>query len=362
MAPLEPDIPTTMRRGEDSVTRKDYESNRYRDPMSRGAADRNYWIGAACAIGAAVLFGTSWVAVGVALEGFSPFVLAAWRSAITVVLMVPLLVWLARRGDSHSTIVPDASRRRGRLVRITALGFLGGVWFGIGMNISIMLTGASITAFIAGAYPVLAAAAAPFVLGERVRVAAYAGLALAFTGVLLIAGFDVAGVPVEGLAVAAATCVGTAMFMLLSRKWQRPWGIRSTHVTFANFVLLGPAGLALGLAGGDELIPAIITFDVWLAVLWLALTAGVIATILIMESFRRLPTSESSAFLMLNPLTAAVLAVPVLGEMLSPIQLVGAALVLAGIGLATGTFALVARFVRGRRSAVTTRRSQAPSP
>jgi drug/metabolite transporter (DMT)-like permease len=67
--------------------------------VSQARASRNYWIGAACAVGAAVLFGTSWVAVGVALKGFSPFVLAGWRSVITVLLLLPLLYWLARRAD-----------------------------------------------------------------------------------------------------------------------------------------------------------------------------------------------------------------------------------------------------------------------
>ena len=335
--------------------------------MSAARTDRNYWIGAACAIGAAVLFGTSWVAVGVALKGFSPFVLAGWRSVITVLLLLPLLYWLARRGDAQSAPAIAPRRTPGWVTRLLSLGFLGGVWFGIGMNISILLTGASITAFIAGAYPVIASAAAPFVLGERIRLAAFAGLALAFLGVLLIAGFDVVGLPIEGLVAAGATCLGTAVFMLLSRKWQHEWHFRSTQVTFVNFALLGPAAFALAFATQDQMLPGNVPTDAWFALIWLAVTAGVIATVLIVESFRRLPTSESSAFLMLNPLTAAVFAVPVLGEMLSPLQLVGAAMVLAGIALATGTFAVIARFARARRagaatSAAATRQSQAPSP
>src|ERR671914_221890 len=240
--------------------------------MGAARTDRNYWIGAACAIGAAVLFGTSWVAVGVALKGFSPFVLAGWRSVITVLLMLPLLYWLGRRADAPPAVATASRRTRGWLTRLLILGFLGGVWFGIGMNISILLTGASITAFIAGAYPVIASAASPFVLGERVRLAAFLGLALAFVGVLLIAGFDVVGLPIAAVR-------------------------------------------------GDQIFPREVRADAWLALFWLAVTAGVIATVLIMESFRRLPTSESSAFLMLNPLTAAVVAVPVLGEMLSIVQL-----------------------------------------
>jgi drug/metabolite transporter (DMT)-like permease len=317
------------------------------------AADRRRhgWGGPAAAIGAAVLYGTSWVATGVALHGFSPFAVAAWRSLVTVLMLVPIILWLTRPNRAAPTLpTGTAPARRGWLARLLVLGLLGGAAFGIGMNVSIMLTGAAVTAFIAGAYPVLASAAAPLVLREPLRIAAVAGLALAFCGTLLIAGFDVAGVRVEGALVAGATAVGTALFMLLSRRWQRPWGIRPTQITFTNFALLGLAGLVLVVATGDPLLPRFVPADAWLAVLWLGIVAGAVATILLAESHRRLPTSEGSAYLMLNPLTAAILAVPVLGETLSALQLVGAALVLTGIALATGTFTLVARLANRRAS------------
>src|SRR5688500_15758697 len=126
--------------------------------MSGGGAKSGGWIGPSCAVGAAVLYGTSWVATGVALDGFSPFAFALWRSLVTVAMLIPIVYWLTRRAPS-----PEQERpaRSGWLLRLVILGLLGGAAFGIGMNVSIMLTGAAITAFIAGAYPVLASALAP---------------------------------------------------------------------------------------------------------------------------------------------------------------------------------------------------------
>ncbi len=277
------------------------------------------------------------------MEGFGPFPLAIWRSVVTVAVLIPIVAWVTRSGREGPPTAPRGSFG-GRLLRLLILGSLGGAAFGIGMNVSVMISGATITAFIAGAYPVVAAAGAPLVLGERVRRPAVIGLILAFVGTLLIAGFDVAGLRLDGLLVGATTALVTGLFLLLSRRWQRPWGLRPTQITLSNFTLLGVAGVVLTLATAAPLAEASIPLHVWVALLWLGVFAGGVATILLNEGLRRLPASESSAYLMLNPLTAAILAVPVLGEMLEPMQLLGAALVLAGIGLATGTFALIRRY------------------
>ena len=292
-----------------------------------------------------MLYGTSWVATGVALAGFSPFALAAWRSFVTVLVLIPVIAWVTRdtRAARSAEATTERPSTRGWLLRLLILGLLGGAGFGIGMNVAIMLTGAAITAFIAGAYPVLASVLAPFVLREPLRTAAIVGLGLALVGTLLIAGFDVSGLHIEGVLVAAATCVGTALFMLLSRRWQRAWGIRPTQITLSNFGLLGIAGVLLTTATDGQFTKPAAPVDAWLSVLWLGVFAGAVATILLAESHRHLPTSEGSAYLMLNPLTAAILAVPILGEVLSPVQLVGAGLVLAGIGIATGTFTVLRR-------------------
>jgi probable blue pigment (indigoidine) exporter len=297
-------------------------------------------IGALCAIGAAVLYGTSWVATGVALHGFSPLTSALLRGTLTALLLLPVVVLGSRsatvgraRGDADAdgTPVPPL---KSRMLRYLILGCLGGVGFITGMTISIALSGATVAAFIAGAYPVVAAALAPLVLRERPQVLAIAGLVLCFVGAMLVADVSLGGVRVEGAAVAGATALGMGFFLLLSRKWSRQWHLRSTTMTFTNFALVGAGGTALAVALGTPLVPGEATAEEWLAIVWLAAGAGLAGTVLLLESVRRLPAAESAAYLMLNPLTAALLAGPVLGETLAPVQVVGALLVLAGILLA----------------------------
>jgi drug/metabolite transporter (DMT)-like permease len=53
------------------------------------------------------------------------------------------------------------------------------------------------------------------------------------------------------------------------------------------------------------------------------------------STLRRLPASRAAPFLLLMPVSGALIAAVLLGERLDPVQLLGAALILLGIGLAT---------------------------
>ena len=67
---------------------------------------------------------------------------------------------------------------------------------------------------------------------------------------------------------------------------------------------------------------------------WLAAVAA-LGPILTVASVRLIPAARSAAFLLLNPITATVLAVTLLGERPSPLQLAGGILVLLGMAVAT---------------------------
>jgi drug/metabolite transporter (DMT)-like permease len=302
---------------------------------ARGAAGRDgVRVGATLAVGAAVLWGTSWVATGLALRAFDAMAAAAWRGLVTAAVLLPLVLIPALRAQ-RGPVQPLRRLDRQRALRYLVLGALGGPGFVLGMTVAVGISGATIAAFVAGSYPVVAAAGAPFVLGERPSRVSLAGLALAFVGALLMTGFDVGGLRPDGLFVASAAAVSFAAFLLLARRWQGPWQLPATTVAFVDFGMAGIAGSAICLLGGVALLPSGADPGPWLAVAYLAVGPGLIGTLFVLGSVRRLPAATSSAFLMLNPLTAALLAGPLLGERLTPLQLVGGGLVLAGIGLAT---------------------------
>src|SRR4051794_23734504 len=164
----------------------------------RPATSGPTWVGPAFAISTAVIYGTSWVAMAIALQSFTPFVAAFWRSIVTVLVLAPLIV----RGFDRS--LPWTRARVGRLL---LLGLLGGALFGVGSNLAVHLTGAAVAAIVTGSYPVVAVALAPLVLHERLRPVGIAGIVLAFVGTVLIAGVDLGAAQLAGVVIGAVTSI-----------------------------------------------------------------------------------------------------------------------------------------------------------
>jgi drug/metabolite transporter (DMT)-like permease len=114
-------------------------------------------------------------------------------------------------------------------------------------------------------------------------------------------------------------------------------------VTFSMFGTLAIIAGVIAVVIRDPLLPDGLQPSNWAAILYLGIFAGALAGALLTESLRRLPAQESSAYLMLNPLTGALLAIPILGESLAPLQWLGGTFVIAGVALATGGAAMIAR-------------------
>jgi drug/metabolite transporter (DMT)-like permease len=80
------------------------------------------------------------------------------------------------------------------------------------------------------------------------------------------------------------------------------------------------------------------SFEGWLAVLFLGTVAGVIQFSLFMWALRWLPPTTTVLYLTLNPITAMVLGIALLGEKLTPELVAGMVLVLVGIVIGSGIY------------------------
>jgi len=275
----------------------------------------------------AILWGSAFPVTRVLLQEMPPLGAAAWR---TLLAAGGVAAFAALRGELG--LLRPAPEDRGRLV---VLALLGGATFLIAMNLAIFLTGASITSFVTGTYPLLAVVVAAFLLGEPLGRRGMGALLIAALGLVLLARPGGAHVEVVGVLVALGAAISFAVYLGLARLWADP--IRLPTLTVAFWLLISSMVVSSALQlvvdpGG--LVPHL-SLKGWAALLWLALPASALPHVLVIATLRRMPASRAAPFLLLMPISGALIAAALLGERLDQIQLAGAALILLGIAAAT---------------------------
>ena len=288
-------------------------------------------IGVAFAAGAAILYGAAYPATAVALRSFTPLGVAA----LACTMALPVLLLLAAGG-----VLPRPALRSltwSGALRLTILALLGGFAFIAATNTAVALSGPTITGFVAPLYAVAAAVLAVPILGEPLRPTTVAAFALALVGTVLLAGFEPASTTWPGVVLAVVAAVMFGLYIVLSRRWARPYGLDGTLVTIANLVSRGPILLVIEwFRSPTTLIPDQVDPAALIALLTIAFGSSSTANLFLMASVRRVPARRTSAALLLTPVASAVIGIAWLGERLTPIETVGAIVVLVGIAGASG--------------------------
>ena len=294
---------------------------------------------------AAVLFGTSYVATAFVLRSFAPLAATTWRGLLATAGLAAVVA-LGGLGPRP----PKPTNQQ--IARLAVLALVGGPVFIGAMNVAVSQAGATITSFVAGMYAVLAAVFAPVLLRERLTQAAVVGFALALVGTLLLAQLHATRSAVIGIAMGLGAAISYALFLVLSRRWSVPWQLSGSLVTLSLVLAAGtPLAGWLLLTDPGAFVPQTVRPEAILGLVWLAIFPSIVAVMLVVAGVRRLDARRSSAFLLLSPVTAAVLSWLLLGERLGTGQLLGAGLVLAGMAAASGAVEWAAD-PRRRRSGV----------
>ena len=194
---------------------------------------------------------------------------------------------------------------------------------------------------------VFVAVAAWLFFGERLTGRLIMALVLALSGVVLISGVIGGGAygvnPAAGVALGLFTGAAYAGFLLVQRMGNRDQRRPAGPLFDAT------ASAAAGSAVAGVVLGQIAFLPTWPAHGWLlilALSAQVVGYLLISVALPRLPAALTSIVLLVQPVGAIVLAVLILHEAPSPVQLLGVGLVVGGVLLAT------ARAPRSRQAAV----------
>jgi drug/metabolite transporter (DMT)-like permease len=270
-------------------------------------------------------------AVLVKLADESPSTAAVFRCAYAV----PLLAVLAVR----------ESRLYGpRPARDHWIGIGAGVLFSadlITWHHSIANVGAGLATVLGNLQVVLVAFAAWAILGERPERRIIVAVPVVFTGAVMISGVLESGGygrdPVLGTVFGLTTTVAYAAFILVLRQVNRDLRRPAGPLLDATAAAAVVSAVAGAIVGDVDLVPSWPS-HAWLALL--ALTSQVIGWLLISVSLPRLPAALTSVLLLVQPIGAIVLAVLILSEEPSALQLGGTAVILAGICIATLTVPL----------------------
>lgn len=288
-------------------------------------------VGIASAAVAAVLFGLSFPITVFALRSFTPLGTAALSCTIAFVV----LALLAAIG-----VLPRPALRERSLANVGRLAFValvGGLSFILCANVAISLSGATIAGFVSSLYAVLATFFAIPILGERVRMPVVLALVVSLVGTALLAGFAPVGGSAVGIAFGVVAAVSFGLYLVFARRWGPTHGLTGTIVVLALLFGRGPVLLAVELIREPaSLVPPNPDPSSLLALAYLVVGPMLIAQILIVASVARVSARRTSASLLLTPLCAAIGAYVLLGDRLTPIELVGAGLLLLGIAVASG--------------------------
>ena len=205
--------------------------------------------------------------------------------------------------------------------------YLAGVFWSVRHGLA-----AGVAALVAGLQPLLTAALAGPVLGERVGARRWAGIGMGLAGAVLVLwpSLRVAGVSAWPLLAAVAGMVG----MTAGTLWQKRTGAAgdlraAAAVQFAAaLVVVGPLALATEGLRFDG------AWEAWAGLAWAVggLSFGAISLLLLL--IRRGAVAGVASLFYLVPPVVAVLAWALFGETLTVTQGVGMALAAAGVAVA----------------------------
>ena len=274
----------------------------------------------AALIGATII---SFSAIFYTLSGADAVTGGFFRAALAIPVL--FVIWWVRRDQDHRP-------RRDRLITFAAgIAFAFDMWV---WHTAIEYIGTGLATLLANTQVVFVAVAAWLFFGDRPRRLVLAAIPVVLLGVSLVAGIgqgDAFGEdPVRGTLLALAAAVFYTIFILVLK--------------FANTSRAPAAGPLLDVTTGGALtILAIgflgpgINFNLtWPSAGWLlalALGPQVVAWLLIGYALPRLPASETATIVLLQPALTMVWGTLIFGERPSTTQLIGAAVVMAGVTL-----------------------------
>jgi drug/metabolite transporter (DMT)-like permease len=274
-----------------------------------------------------LIWGTTYLAIKVALETIPPFLISGLRCTIAGLALV---TWLTVRGQPLPV--------RAVWPHIALQGFLmltlgnGGVAWGE------QYLASGLTAVLIATSPFwMVAIESAFAGGERVRRRQGLGVAVGFAGIVMLVWPDLSSVSIDGdwrvvagIVALQVACIGWAVASSLTRRRtvsRDVFGVAALQLLFGGVFLLAIA------TWSDEWVRLSFTARTASALAYLIVAGSIVAFAAYSYALRHLPVAIVSMYTYVNPVIAVALGTLVLGEPFRLSMLVAVAVILAGIAL-----------------------------
>ena len=273
--------------------------------------------GAQIAVGAAAIFAR------MGLSGAPPVAVAAWRLLIAAAVL-GCIAALSPRGRS----VPHGDTKifLGAGIAL-ALHFASWIW-------SLDYTSVAVSTLLVATTPIWTALYDSFVYERYLSLVAWLAFLVGAAGLVLVVGFNVTRPPVpghellgDGLARFGAIAIGA--YFILVREVRADYGTRAIVTRTYSWAALV---LLIGSVAAHQWPPAFSDGRAWGGIIAMALISQLLGHTALNASLRWFSPSAVSMTSLLEPIAAAILALVLFGETLTPLALCGGVLVLIAIG------------------------------
>lgn len=247
---------------------------------------------------------------------------AFWRTA----LAAPLFWWLHTR-DSQP--IPRVHETSAKLLWLPGIVFAADL---AAWHKAFEFTSLANATLLANLASILVAAVGYLWLRERLGWTFVFGATVAFTGTAVLLGVDLGHGrdPLIGDLLGLLTACFYASYLLLVKILRRDFTV-ARIMAYSSSVAAGGL-LVIAYLSGEQLVPH--TWQAWSAVIALALISHAGGQGLIAYAMAHLPASFATLSLLIQPVVTAAISWVLFAQTLSPVQMGGGVLVLAGLAVA----------------------------
>src|SRR5713101_5340068 len=284
-----------------------------------------------------LIWAINFIAAKIGLWSLPAITLASFRVVLAGAVMLPFYLFCSRL----PAFAEAAQSRRHRFTLRDFWTFLYMGFFGVVMNqvcftVGLRYTSVGHAAVIVGMGPIYTLIFAVLLQLERATWRKAIGMAIAFTGIAVMAsenGISAHSPSVLGDVITMTGSVGFAMYVVLGKRL----GGRYDALTmtafshYAGALIVLPVAIYRAVTLGSAEHWRAIAWTGWAAMFYMAIFSSAVAYVFYFWLLRYLEASQLSAFTYILPVVATVLGILWLGEKGSWAQVLGGALALSGV-------------------------------